>query len=599
MALFSAIVEKIKEIFKGMLSPNSVEQVLHITPAISGEMADRIQLWEDMYENHAPWLVNDNEGAWVKSLNLASYIASEKARTALLEFETEITCPTIEVEKPNPDYKEPTVDEFGNITHDGSTPTITEDVPVSDTARAEYMNRQYAKVKRKIRTQLEYGIAKGGFVIKPYVVIPQTDPSAVQVNNIKVEDNTEDVNQAVQNSDKYQIEFDYVQATGFYPMSFNDDGKVTEASFVQRKISGAIVYSRLEYHKLVGNTVTIVNRAFKAKYDSNVNLRADTDLGEEIPLTEVSDWANIAPIATIGNVDRLLFAYFRMPDANTIDPYSPLGVSGFDRAVDLIRDADMQYSRLLWEFEGGELAVDVDRDALRFEGRGNEGHTVLPRLQERLFRRVDITGDDMYSVFSPQLRDESLINGLNKILAQIEDRVGLSRGTISEVTTEAKTATELRILKSRTYSANQEIQNELKHTLEDVVYIMNVFCTLYEIVPEGQYDVSFEFDDSILTDTDTELTKMMTLYHEGILGKDEVRMWYKGETERQARQALQRIDRERQAEMREEAQIYGWRSPDNYGSMADHRYNGTHNTPLGTNLGQVRKPRDMQSEFNK
>lgn len=53
-----------------------------------------------------------------------------------------------------------------------------------------------------------------------------------------------------------------------------------------------------------------------------------------------------------------------MPEANTIEAHSPLGVSGYSRAVKLIKEADLQYSRMLWEFQGGELAIDIDRDAL-------------------------------------------------------------------------------------------------------------------------------------------------------------------------------------------------------------------------------------------
>lgn len=34
-------------------------------------------------------------------------------------------------------------------------------------------------------------------------------------------------------------------------------------------------------------------------------------------------------------------------------------------SANCIHDADVQYSRLLWEYEGGELAIDVDPMALK------------------------------------------------------------------------------------------------------------------------------------------------------------------------------------------------------------------------------------------
>ena len=390
-----------------------------------------------------------------------------------------------------------------------------------------------------MRVQVEYGIAKGGLVIKPYpvkqgksVISQQTDMLTGKV--VKTEDDNE-----------YTIEFDYVQANDFYPLAFDASGKITKAAFVERKMDENIVYSRLEYHVLENNSVKVINKAFKTKTSGG---RINTDyLGEEIPLSEVPEWAVLSPETTIANVNRLLFAYFKMPEANTIDTHSPLGVSGFDKVKGLIAEADKQYSRLLWEFEGGELAIDIDRNALTWitdPNNPDKGHSVMSSLQNRLYRKVDLNEDNTYEVFSPTLRDQSIINGLNCILMRIEDGAGISRGTLSDVTSEAKTATELRMLRIRSYETNAHIQKAIEHALEDTIYIMNVYCDLYNITPDGEYEVSYEWDDSIINDSDTELTKRMILIQNGIASKLETRMWYFGETERQAREALMRVQEE-------------------------------------------------------
>ena len=127
---------------------------------------------------------------------------------------------------------------------------------------------------------------------------------------------------------------------------------------------------------------------------------------------------------------------------------------------------------------------------------------------------------------------------------RIEDGAGISRGTLSDVTTEAKTATELKMLRIRSYETNAHIQKATEKMLKDTIYVMNVYCDLYDITPDGEYEVSFEWDDSILNDTDTELTKRLMLMQNGLAGKVETRMWYFGETERQAREALIRIQQE-------------------------------------------------------
>ena len=221
-----------------------------------------------------------------------------------------------------------------------------------------------------------------------------------------------------------------------------------------------------------------------------------------------------------------------------------------ERAKDLIKDADMQYSRLLWEYEAGEMAIDIDRDALNFQEIGPDGkvdtHTpVLNDMQRRLYRKVDIGVEgDTFQYYSPALRDASFQSGLNMILMRIEDATALSRGTIADVTSEAKTATELKILKQRSYQANADIQQALEDWLREIIYIMNAYCSLYKITAEGDYDVNFEWDDSIIVDVDTEINTRTTLMREGIMSKIELRMWYFGETEEQARAALQQASEE-------------------------------------------------------
>lgn len=504
--MFSAIFEKIKELIKKLVGTSkSIEQVLNIKPTISSEMVDAIELWGDMYQDKAPWLKNGtlNNPERVTSLGLPAFIASEKARMCTLEMQSKVTGIMQDVED----------------TEALTGLTVQKQEAVGDTTRADYLNEQYQNtVIKEIRKQLEYGIAKGGLVIKPYVAMSTDD----------------------QGDTTGKIFMDYIQADGFYPIAFDASGKITEAAFVQKIINKENTYSRLEYHKLEGTKTTIINKAFKSM--NNQVGSSSTELGSEIPLTDVPDWATMEPEVVITNVDRLLFAYFKVPLANTIDTYSPLGVSAYSRAVNLIRDADEQYSRLLWEFEGGELAVDVDRDALTIE-RDSKGNdiTTHTKLQNRLFRKLDMNDEQTYNVFSPALRDASLLNGLNNILMRIEDVCEMARGTLSDVNAEARTATEITVLKQRSYAANSLLQSALEDTLRDVVYIMNVYTTLYELAPDGEYDVSFEWDDSIKVDKESEMTKRLSLVMQGIDSKVSFRMWFYGETEEQALQALAKV----------------------------------------------------------
>jgi A118 family predicted phage portal protein len=571
-----SFLDTLKGGIKKMLGISEIERVISVRPAISTEMRNAITQWSQMYEGRASWLrepTPDNP-VRVVSLGLPALIASEKARLATLEMESEITPPMKDVEKPNPEYQPPGKDEFGNVTMGMGSMTITEPEPDGPVERANFLNVQYTKLKKQIRRQLEYGIAKGGLIIKPYVMIHDEGSTTI--------DERDDGERLSSQKElpKYEIAFDFIQADNFYPLSFDNSGRITEAAFVQTKIDGDKLYTRFEHHKLEGRSVTVKNYAFvKQNFDDTKSTMPlnSTDFGKPCSLSEVEEWSNMAPSVTVNNVDRPLYAYFKMPEANTVDPYSPLGVSGYSRAVSLIRDADEQYSRMLWEFEGGELAIDVDRDALKIEEyRNGEHQSTLPTKQERLFRKVDLNSEETYEVFAPPLRDASIVNGLNLILSRIEDACGLSKGTLSEHSfQEMRTATEMKMLKQRSFSTNADIQSALEDALRDAVYVMDVYCTLYDIAPSGEYEISFEWDDSLIVDTESELEKRLTMVNAGISSKLETRMWYFGETENQAKAALQKVDDEKKQSM--ETNIVAQQQLGEFGQGKD--FSGDNNNP--------------------
>ena len=219
-------------------------------------------------------------------------------------------------------------------------------------------------------------------------------------------------------------------------------------------------------------------------------------MGEPIPLARVPEWAGLEPKITIQNVDRLLLGYFKMPLANNVEPGSPLGVSGYSRAVDLIHQADEQWRRILWEYEGTELAVHADETLFRADSMGRR---LLPDGHERLYRLVPGLENKM-EVFSPAIRDEPLFNGFNNMLKRIEFQCGLAYGTLSDPQNVDKTAEEIRASKQRSFAQVRDIQKALQTALDDLVYAMDVWATLGGLAPAGAYQTAYSWDDSIVND---------------------------------------------------------------------------------------------------
>ena len=377
--------------------------------------------------------------------------------------------------------------------------TLEMKVNITGDARAQYIADIYKTIMDKLRVHVEYGCAKGGIIFKPYL------------------DNTGN------------IAVDFVQADQFFPTVFDANGRITGVVFLQRITKGDYLFTRVEEHSLKDNTLTITNRAFK---DNKIN----NDLGREVNLSVVEEWQNLQPVTVIENIDRPLFGYFKVPDANQIDPGSPLGVSVFGRAVDLIRHADEIYSSLLWEYQGGEMAVFADTTT--FQEKEN-GRYDMPKGTERLFRMLDMGEDGAQPViFAPSLRDSSYIAGLNEALKKIETACGLARGALSDPNQDAKTATELKITKQRSYATVADMQKALEFALNDLFHAIDNLAALYHLTPDGTYEAAFEWDDSIIVDSDIEYQRRLQLMAEGIVSKEEFRAWYFGETIEQARENL-------------------------------------------------------------
>lgn len=382
----------------------------------------------------------------------------------------------------------------------------------SEITTDDFLNKEYQVVIDEVRSSTEYACAKGGLVFKPYI------------NN-------------------GHIEVDLVQADSFYPVSYNSRKEITAAVFVETKTEGDELYTRLEYHRFLDDgDYHISNMAFKKKtYGNSIN---NSDLGSQIQLESVQGWESIEPEVNIKGIDKPLYSYFRMPMANSIETGSPLGVSVYSRAEDLIKEADKQYSRILWEYEGSELAVHASSDLFKIhkDAKGNITSGELPIGKERLYRKFDFdaTTENAKAIdtFSPAIRDTSLYNGLNKQLRFIEFNVGLAYGTLSDLQEVEKTAEEIKSSKQRSYQTVKDIQKALKKALKDLIYAMNTLAQLYKLSTKKidiDKDVSFDFDDSIIVDKKTELLEMRNDVAAGIIDSVFYIMEKYGKTEEEAR----------------------------------------------------------------
>lgn len=352
------------------------------------------------------------------------------------------------------------------------------------------LDKYFSDFYDKLHNSFETACALGGMVFKPYV-----------------------------SGDKIIV--DTVRADCFTPVAFSDDS-MTSAIFLDRKIVGKKYYTRLEYHTFnsENSTYEIVNTAFVS---NNSEYQ-----GVECNLSEVAEWADLEPKMTIENVKQPLFAYFKVPFMNSSDLDSPLGISVFSKAVKLIGQAEEQWERIMWEYDGTELAVDASEDVLS----GKK----LDRHEKRLYRShdIDTINGSMFTVFSPAIRDTSLFNGFNKILQRIEFNCGLAYGTISEPAEIEKTATEILSSKQRSYTHVKALQKNLETALEQLAYAMSIYAVLYGF-SGSEYELSCNWGDNVLEDSEKEFQRRLQMVSAGLLSKEKFVSWYFGCSEDEAK----------------------------------------------------------------
>lgn len=373
---------------------------------------------------------------------------------------------------------------------------------ISGSPRAEYLQTFYGETLKGLRRYVEYGCAKGGVVFKPYVT-------------------------------EQGLSVQYIQANAFFPVAFDGSGNITRCVFAEQLRKGQSIYTRLEDHELINGTLRITNRAYQST--------TDAVLGSEIPVQSVAEWNKLEYEVVFSNVKKVPFGYFRVPLANSGDSDNPLGCSVYARAVDLIKEADHRYSQISWEYEAKEAAIHISESMLK-DDPNDKAKKIAPSHKERLYRPVEYSSGasdkPLLDVFSPNIRADELYKGFNELLRMIEFNCSLAYGTLSDPQNVDKTAEEIKSSKQRSYTMVSDTQMALQDALIDLVDAMDFYCSVYGLCPQGAYNISFKWDDSIVVDTEKERNTDREDVALGAMSLEEYRAKWYGETIEEAKKKL-------------------------------------------------------------
>ena len=336
--------------------------------------------------------------------------------------------------------------------------TLDISVKADGSARAEWLQKQLDDMCGNLRHWTEYAAGFGTIILKP---------------------NGEDV--------------DIVTPDRFRPTE-TKGSKITGAVFYDSAYDGEKDkwYTRLEYHRFVGDKYVITNKCFIGNHKN--------DDGKPIDIS-ATPWSELAEEVTAQNVERPLFGVFRMPNANNIDVQSPYALPIYAEAIEELRDLDVAYSRNVLEIEQSKRTVLLDSDRLMASGGRISTQNGAALLKSKglpdFVKTIEGTGNgDIYHEINPSLNTQTRVTGIDNLLSQIGFKCGFSNGYfVFNQKTGMVTATQVEADDRRTIQLVKDIRDQLQNCVEDVVYALNKFADAYKLAPNGKCNIAYDFGD--------------------------------------------------------------------------------------------------------
>ena len=289
--------------------------------------------------------------------------------------------------------------------------------------------------------------------------------------------------------------WDFALPGNFGVTEIDENGKIIGAIFAAHTSQGNAHYTRLEYHRFEGHTedggrlYRVSNKAFK----NQLSLKGDVTLGTEVALDKVEAWAYIQPEVGIRNLEKPLFAYYRVPGANSVDPSSPLGLSVFANAITELKAIDIAVSRKNTEVEDSKKITFVGQALI--QNAKNKG-VQLPRFVQGLGMGLNDTETSAIHEHTPVLLTDQRIKDINFNLSMAGVKCGFSEGVfVLDGQTGMITATQVEADDRDTIQTIKNDRDALKDAIEQALYGANALATLYNLAPLGDYEVNFNFGD--------------------------------------------------------------------------------------------------------
>lgn len=472
MSLFG----RLKEWFMSKFDTHKLETAFGVKIATDMDMQALVESWLAIYQGRPAWVGDSNEQI-LQTLNVASTMCSDLACKAVSELE------------------------------------------ITDSTNNEVFSQFVQdELLQQIRTEVEYAIASGAFICRPYY-----------------------------DTELGRITLSWYTADRFVPVDWSGK-RCVSGIFIDQDVVNAN-YTKTYYTKLELQKWTFGKEGKGGSVDIKVKLyrsNSNTELGQEIPLSDYEKWSTITPSAHVDDCPAPLFVYAGMPFANNKALNSHAGVSLYKDGIAQLEQIDRAWDDLNWELQASQKKVFVDEQMMETTRTSNG--EIIPRLdskEKRLFQVMDAQGavSKFMEEYSPAIRQADITATLKTNLSLLCSACGLDIGAyVYDEQAQAVTATEIRTKNQKTYQKICDIQRwTVAPAIEAIINAVRSLQQLYSVPAFPELELNISFGDSILIDADTDRQNAQRETQLGLRSKLSYLMEYRGLSEEDARKELSTI----------------------------------------------------------
>lgn len=325
---------------------------------------------------------------------------------------------------------------------------------------------------------------------------------------------------------------DYIRADMIYPLSW-DNGDITECAFGSNRVVDGREIIYLQIHR----------KGVDAEPDEGEepenpdNYYIENKYIDAKSGTEIEAPGNVLPIVDT-KYNKPLFQIITPNICNNIDLDSPLGISVYANSISQLKGCDLVYDSYMNEYVLGRkrILVPLSQAKRQMQEDGvstpafDPNDTVYYMLPDDRNSSQSLTEVDM----TIRASDHEL--GIQRCLDILSLKTGMGAGRYKFESGGVKTATEVISDKSDLY------QNRQKNAIIiEAALVSMAQAIAFLDVGRMDLDVTIDFDDSIIEDTNTTIDRNIKLVQAGLRSKLKAIMEIEKCTEAEAQEELARI----------------------------------------------------------